>query len=139
MQTDERIKVVCPKCKAAYLVTAFPVFCSCGSKIVLDETATTLTFKIVHYLEAIQKWRDAGKPVRPDAEIESILATHCRPCEFFNNGICEHQKCGCTLSTGDGGRIVSRIAVRASRLLGLKPIMFEKLRMGTEECPIGKW
>jgi len=71
---------------------------------------------------AVARWRDAGKPVRSDAEMDACLSV-CRTCEHYDTragllGYC--RVCGCN---------VSRIAIGP----------LNKIRMATETCPKAKW
>ena len=74
--------------------------------------------KAKHYAAALARWAWAGFPTRPPAEVERIYRECCKPCEHYDNGGCK--LCGCCVSR-------KRLAIR------------NKLAMGTESCPIGRW
>lgn len=73
---------------------------------------------IKHLARALARWMAAGFPVRSQAEVAEIEATHCRPCEKYVDGRCT--KCRCRVNK-------SRLAV------------VNKAKMATESCPLGKW
>lgn len=73
---------------------------------------------IKHWAQALARWTAAGFPVRSQAEVIEIEATHCRPCEKYVDGRC--QECGCRVSKSRWG-------------------VANKLKMATENCPLGKW
>lgn len=112
----------------------YPITCKCGVRTTLDENKNP----VLRYFDAVKNWRAKGSPTRTEAEIATILQI-CDSCEFFKNGICRHKKCGCTLTTNLGGRLISRIAVATAKMFGIKPAMFEKVRMATEHCPKSLW
>lgn len=73
------------------------------------------------YLAAKRKWKKAGRPVRSQGQMQTILEEKCKPCEHYiatgrSSGRCG--LCGCKLN-----------------LTGKR----NKLLWGTEKCPIGKW
>ena len=70
---------------------------------------------------SIGRWKKAGKPIRSDAEIETILAT-CKACDEYDTrlGLPYCKVCGCNLKTPKIGSL-------------------SKIRMATEKCPKGKW
>lgn len=70
-----------------------------------------------HYTMALAKWTVAGWPTRDQAEVERIYRDCCNPCDDNTNGRCK--LCGCRVNLG--------IALR------------NKIRMATEDCPVGKW
>ena len=79
-----------------------------------------LSKRLRTYLTALRRWVKAGRPTRTDADVEAILAEHCRPCEQYD---AQHQacnECGCRVTAG-------AVAIT------------NKLRMATETCPLGKW
>lgn len=88
------------------------------------------------FAEAVERWLAAGRPERTDAEVDGILETFCSPCEYFKDGHCTHGLCGCNVMSSSDER---------STLLGklvswaISPALLNKLRMGTEHCPIEKW
>lgn len=76
--------------------------------------------KAVHYTRALARWIKAGRPVRNEAEIFHILNTFCLSCESYDpqRSTCLH--CGCRVNTSPSAAT-------------------NKLAMGTERCPVGKW
>ncbi|MDO4574987.1 MAG: hypothetical protein Q4D98_07210 [Planctomycetia bacterium] len=76
--------------------------------------------KAVHYTRALARWIKAGRPVRSEAEILHLLNDFCLPCESYDpqSSTCLH--CGCHVSTSTSATV-------------------NKLAMGTERCPVGKW
>lgn len=74
--------------------------------------------KIMNYATALRRWVAAGKPERTDAEIEKLYDEHCSKCSMFQNGVCN--SCGCPASKD-------------------QPAIRNKLRMATEECPLGQF
>jgi len=77
-----------------------------------------LIVRAANYVSAVTRWIEAGRPVRTQAEIDAILSGQCGPCEHFRDGTC--RQCGCAISR-------SPAALR------------NKLAMGTESCPVGRW
>jgi len=73
---------------------------------------------VAHYAQAVAKWTAAGFPTRPQEEVERIERDLCRPCEQYREGRCG--KCGC--------------CVNASSI----PLT-NKIKMGSESCPLSKW
>ena len=71
-----------------------------------------------HYAMALARWAKAGFPVREQAEVERIEREICRPCEKYVDGRCK--QCGCRVTA-------SSLAVA------------NKIKMATENCPLGKW
>lgn len=74
--------------------------------------------KIVNYVTALRRWVATGKPERTDEEIEKLYDDHCSKCSMFQNGVCN--SCGCPASKD-------------------QPAIRNKLRMATEECPLGQF
>lgn len=91
----------------------------CGrcAKETKDETPNMLQ-KVMNYSAAVRRWVAAGRPERTDAEIEKIYNEHCSGCSLFVNGVCN--SCGCPASKD-------------------QPALRNKLRMATEECPLGRF
>ena len=86
------------------------------------EAGTKLGWKPEHikrWTGALLKWKRAGYPTRTDDEVAAIIAI-CESCDKYaaDEGRCS--VCGCKVST-------SGMAV------------FNKARMGSENCPKGKW
>jgi len=69
-----------------------------------------------HYAGALAKWTKAGFPTREQAEVERIEAI-CKACDKYADGRCK--QCGCRVNTG--------------------PAVVNKIKMATENCPLGKW
>lgn len=82
------------------------------------EAVPSLGGLVVSYGAAMLRWIAAGRPTRTQAEIDAILADQCGPCEHFRQSSCA--LCGCRISRSPSA-------------------MRNKLAMGTESCPIGKW
>ena len=76
--------------------------------------------KMAHYAVAIARWTAAGCPVRSPEEVERIYTEYCLPCDSRDPGADACRLCGCNVR-------VEGMAVR------------NKLAMGTEHCPKGKW
>lgn len=72
------------------------------------------------YKEALLRWNRAGRPVRSDEEVNSILTNHCQTCDWYDASAQRCKGCGCKVT--DSGYAV-----------------FNKLKMLTEKCPQGKW
>lgn len=74
---------------------------------------------IKRWAGALLRWRSAGYPTRTDSEVTTIVAI-CAPCDQYaaTEGRC--RVCGCQVNT-------KGMAV------------FNKARMGSENCPRGKW
>jgi len=86
----------------------------CG---VIEGGEPALVSKLSSYARELATWIAAGRPVRSDVEVESLLAI-CQPCDQFNGAAC--RKCGCKINR-------SRWAFA------------NKLRMATTACPLHKW
>lgn len=69
-----------------------------------------------HYAAALVKWSKAGFPTRSDADVARCEEV-CKGCEHYRQGRCA--KCGCRVNQG--------------------PAVSNKIRMGTENCPLDKW
>lgn len=82
------------------------------------------------YTTALARWTRAGNPVRSDAEVSRLLAI-CEQCDRYHEATCHHPDCGCAVQ-GPADR---------TTLLGrtLGPAFANKLRMGTESCPLSRW
>lgn len=83
--------------------------------------------RAANYAKAVTRWAAAGKPERTDAEVDYLFREFCQPCEMLVNGKCTG--CGCPVKPTSEE---SKNGVISKSLLN-------KLRMGTERCPIGKW
>ena len=80
--------------------------------------AARLGEKVVNYVTAVRRWVAAGRPERTDGEIAAIFDNHCNKCSMFQNGVCN--SCGCPANKD-------------------QPAIRNKLRMATEECPLGQF
>lgn len=88
----------------------------------------TLTALWHRWRASIAKWKAAGKPVRSPEEMAACLAVCTgaatgRPCEHFDKRLGVLGKCtvcGCGVSAAPIGEV-------------------NKIRMATENCPLGKW
>lgn len=90
--------------------------CAKDSKM---ETARLMD-KAVNYATAVRKWVAAGRPERTDAEIEHLYETFCSKCSMFDKERQVCNSCGCPASKN-------------------QPALRNKLRMATEECPLGQF
>jgi pyridoxine 5-phosphate synthase len=71
------------------------------------------------HTRALARWIKAGRPVRSPEETQAIYQS-CKKCSVFDEAtnICKH--CGCRVA-GHANPLMNRIAI------------------GTEKCPVGKW
>ena len=76
--------------------------------------------KAINYGLSTVKWRAAGSPMRTDEQVNEI-AKICYDCERFQNDTC--LECGCPILNAQNEKKPKR----------------NKLRLATEECPLGKW
>jgi hypothetical protein len=84
------------------------------------ERVATLGDKFVGYAGAIQRWVAAGRPTRTEQQIKDIFENHCNKCEMYDQEKHSCKNCGCSLAlTGNP--------------------LTNKLAMGTEKCPLGRW
>lgn len=79
-----------------------------------------MSLQVWLYKEALLKWNKAGRPVRTAEEVETILTTHCKKCDWFDPDANRCKGCGCKVTN-------SSVAI------------FNKLKMKTEKCPKGLW
>ena len=72
------------------------------------------------YAAALAQWTAAGRPSRPDKEVERIFHQFCKTCDWFDpdKQIC--RGCGCRVA--EGGYAVQN-----------------KITMATENCPRDLW
>jgi len=76
--------------------------------------------RVFSYTEAVARWMVAGRPERPDKEVERIFHQHCKTCKWFDP---ERQLCrGCGCRVAEDG-----VAV------------LNKIKMATENCPRDFW
>lgn len=75
--------------------------------------------KAINFAKANAKWVSSGMQVRSEERIKEIFAI-CNQCEFFMNGHCAHEDCGCPVS--DNG-----------------DTMRNKIVYSSEGCPDGRW
>lgn len=92
-----------------------------------QQKSLSLAARTRRYAGAVRRWIAAGRPTRPQGEIDRILTECCQPCEHYRatnaakgEGVCTHSLCGCRVN-------------RNPRAFA------NKLAMGTEACPIGLW
>jgi len=71
------------------------------------------------YSVALAGWIKAGRPIRSDEEVSTIIII-CENCDKYNKDKQRCSVCGCKINT-------SNLAI------------FNKARMGTQNCPIQKW
>lgn len=76
--------------------------------------------KVHRYTGALSRWIKAGRPVRPAGEIRNIYAQKCVPCENYGRKTSTCRLCGCRVDTK-------------------RTAFLNKIAMGTEHCPAGKW
>jgi len=75
----------------------------------------SLLGKVVSLCAAVKEWKNAGKPVRTEAEILQIYDAHCGPCEHrTENSKCDW--CGCPVNKKTGP-------------------LTNMIAMGTKHCP----
>lgn len=90
----------------------------CSGRPEASQPAFRLHRRVRRYASAMTRWVAAGRPVRTEAEVARIYDQECKPCPHFDRGIC--RACGCRVRRK--GRSVAN-----------------KIRMGTEHCPLGSW
>jgi len=93
------------------------------TEILQDQTPPdypTMSLQLWLYKEALVRWNKAGRPVREDEEVEQLLNTYCKKCDWYDKEKKRCKGCGCKVTT-------SSLAV------------FNKLKMATEQCPRGLW
>lgn len=93
-----------------------------GSRKIFNESKSflrTVTRRIGNWKEAISRWKAAGEPVRSNEEINEIVEI-CQGCEHYNSKFQQCRLCGCFCRKTGMAR-------------------FNKPKMATESCPIGKW
>lgn len=94
-----------------------------AARKLLDESKsllqTAVTSRISNWQEANRRWNAAGRPVRTDDEIKAIVEI-CEGCEHYNAKMQQCRLCGCFCRKKGMAR-------------------FNKPKMATESCPIGKW
>ena len=133
----------CPNCHRTFRLDSdavrLPIFCACGfvdreglghiSSVA--EAPPPVIVQAATFLSAWQRWIAAGSPTRDDAEVDQIFRDYCRSCpDFDGNHTCTH--CGCQVRDVSGEK-ASAIGRYVSRNLA------NKIRLGTEHCPVGKW
>jgi hypothetical protein len=67
---------------------------------------------------AVGKWIAAGRPVRSDEEVQTIHKVFCKPCYLCHKNTC--LECSCFVRN-EGSPI------------------FNKIKMATEHCNLGRW
>ncbi len=83
-----------------------------------DQQMPKLTTRIHSYVTALKEWREAGKPIRSDEEVERIFEFFCSKCKSHKKNRCLF--CGC------------RIAINGHPITN-------KIKMATEHCPKELW
>ena len=79
-----------------------------------------LVRRAISYTEALARWTAAGRPERPDKEVERIFHQHCKTCRWYDP---EKQICrGCGCRVAENGYAV-----------------LNKIKMATEDCPRNLW
>lgn len=76
--------------------------------------------RAVSYTEAVIEWTAAGRPEQSDKDVRRIFEEHCKPCKRFDSDRQRCLDCGCRVAE-DGH------------------VLFNKIKMGTQHCPRGKW
>jgi hypothetical protein len=120
----DREDLVCTQCgqRLPWPADAEPPRRNCPQAPSLAEGAQRLGISwddVGHYAAALARWTGAGFPTRADDEVARIAREHCNgACDKWRVGRCV--ACGCNVNT-------SRFAV------------WNKIRMATENCPLGKW
>jgi hypothetical protein len=125
------IWLTCPACKARYPTAkdrdaSGDILCRCGVQfprnsnfVEVPPPPPSVVQKGKNYISAWIRWRVAGRPLREPEEVEQLREI-CKACtEYYDNGTCNHPKCGC--GVGESG------------WLG------DKLAWESEHCPIKKW
>jgi len=117
-------KITCPHCKFTVTLpeVVWPFHCGCGFAFEEDGSPLSnrkVTTSAKSYATAVAKYIAAGRPNRTDEEVRSLLAI-CKRCEYFNKKRGECTQCGCCVNQR-------------------RHAWWNKLRMATESCPIGKW
>lgn len=93
----------------------------CGRcEATVQEETQSYAGKAMQYASAIRMWFVAGRPTRSKEEIERIFRDHCSGCQKYDAENKSCKSCGCAVSTG--GRPLTN-----------------KIAMGTEHCPLGRW
>jgi hypothetical protein len=103
-------------------VTGLPVTPGqCGDCHLETKTyMATLPDKLFGYASAVKKWIAAGRPTRTEDEVKAIFEDHCSKCEMYDKEKHACKSCGCSLAT-TGNPLINKLA------------------MGTEKCPLGRW
>jgi len=83
-------------------------------------TEPTFVRRAMSYAEAVIEWTAAGRPERCKEEVERIFNDLCMPCKSFDEERQRCRRCGCRV-TGGGFAFIN------------------KIKMATQNCPIGKW
>ena len=79
-----------------------------------------LVTRVFSYAEALARWTAAGRPERPDKEVERIFHQFCKTCRWFHRPRQVCRGCGCRVA--DNGYAI-----------------FNKIKMATERCPRNLW
>jgi len=101
-------------------ITASPDLAATGETPPDPPDPPGLVKRAYSYAEALARWTAAGRPVRPDKEVERIFNENCKTCKWFDP---ERQICrGCGCRVAESG-----VAV------------LNKIKMATENCPRKLW
>lgn len=84
------------------------------------ENIATFGDKVANYFGAVRFWVANGRPTRTKEEIEALFADHCSQCDRYDKQKHACKNCGCKVSTES------------------TPLT-NKLAMGTERCPLGRF
>jgi hypothetical protein len=80
----------------------------------------SLSTQLWNYQNALKRWQAAGRPVRDTEEVENILETHCKGCDWYDKDSKRCKGCGCKVTAGSMA-------------------IFNKIKMATEHCPQELW
>lgn len=121
-----RRRVRCSVCGFTTLPTGSPldrIFLECGGPTQFPDEAAGIAQKVGAFTLAVQKWIAAGRPFRDEQQIAAIFEV-CAGCPKFrpnkgseDRGYC--RACGCRVRRQGG--------------------LLNKIKMLTENCPLGKW
>ena len=87
---------------------------------------------IFNYVEALNRWIKAGRPIRTDEEVQEIYSKFCGVCAQRDPTTQKCKLCGCYVRPDEVGLFQLLKMVGASATVN-------KIRMGTEHCPRKLW
>ena len=125
-KSDQLPIIDAPPCEyrvgAMCAVTSLEINSEICNRCVTETKAAQATFtdKVGNFTLAIKRWVVMGRPVRSDARVLEILENHCHKCSMFDHEKQACKSCGCSVN-------------KSSFPLG------NKLKMATEECPLGQF